>query len=170
MKHPRFATLVGLLFALAASWSSIALAAEGVGAGPGSREIEFRSDDPQGQRIARKVLAKEIAYDEASPGSHLLSTAWVNLSDPKSPTLLVMYACSATGNCGLSGFERGKRGWRLVLDSNAQSCAILPSSHGGRRDLSASMHGSATESAIKTYWWRGNRYVRVSVREHMSVR
>jgi hypothetical protein len=27
------------------------------------------------------------------------------------------------------------------------------------------MHGSATESTIKTYWWRDNRYVRVSLRE-----
>jgi hypothetical protein len=79
--------------------------------------------------------------------------------------LFVLYGCSPTGNCGLYGFEPSNRGWRQVLDSIAQTCAVLPSSHGGRRDLSARMHGSATESTIKTYWWRKDRYVRVSVQE-----
>lgn len=79
--------------------------------------------------------------------------------------LFVTYGCSPTGNCSLHGFERSRRGWRPILDSIAQRCAFLPSSHGGRRDLVARMHGSATESTIKTYRWRKNRYVRVSVRD-----
>jgi hypothetical protein len=29
------------------------------------------------------------------------------------------------------------------------------------------MPGSATEGTIKTYWWRKNRYVRVSERERI---
>jgi hypothetical protein len=76
-----------------------------------------------------------------------------------------MYGCGPTGNCGLYGFEPVKNGWRLVLNSLAQRCSILSSTHGGRRDLSAYMHGSATEGTIKTYWWRENRYVRVSERD-----
>jgi hypothetical protein len=27
------------------------------------------------------------------------------------------------------------------------------------------MHGSAIEGTVKTYWWRRNRYVRVSERD-----
>jgi hypothetical protein len=164
MKFTGCKTLVSLLLLLGSPWPSFAAA--GSGAPLGSRPVDFRTDDPQGERLARTILAKEIAYAEGGwPGSLQLRTAWVKLSASKSPTFLVMYGCSATGNCGLAGFEHGRRGWRQVLDSDARDCAILRSSHGGRRDLSASMHGSATESTVKTYWWRGNRYVRVSERE-----
>jgi hypothetical protein len=166
MKHAGCATLVALSLLLDSPWSSTAHAALGAGAKSGSREVVFSRDDSRGQRIARKIFAKEIANDEeVRSEAPLLFTAWANLSDSKAPTLLVMYGCSPTGNCALYGFERGRRGWRLVLNSIAQTCTVLPSSHGGRRDLSASMHGSATESTLKTYWWRRNRYVRVSERE-----
>ena len=131
-----------------------------------SREIEFRYDDAEGQRIARKLLAKELAQEERDTSeAPALRTAWVKMSPAQRPALFVLYGCSPTGNCGLYGFEPSNRGWRQILDSIAQTCAVLPSSHGGRRDLSARMHGSATESTIKTYWWRKNRYVRVSVQE-----
>jgi hypothetical protein len=100
-----------------------------------------------------------------SPRAGQLLTAWVNVSHAKGPDLFVMYGCSPTGNCGLYGFERAKSGWRLVLDSLAQRCSILPSSHSGRRDISAYMHGSATDGTAKTYWWRKNRHVQVSERE-----
>ena len=89
----------------------------------------------------------------------------MNVSHGEAPELFVMYGCGPTGNCGLYGFEPVKNGWRLVLNSLAQRCSILSSTHGGRRDLSAYMHGSATEGTIKTYWWRENRYVRVSERD-----
>jgi hypothetical protein len=131
--------------------------------------VGFRSDDAEALMIARKMLAKEISemegLGEANSPTTYMGTAWVRVSNSRPPILLVEYGCSPTGNCGLYGFERRKRHWRLVLNSDAQTCSILPSSHGGRRDLSASMHGSATESTVKTYWWRGNRYVRVSERE-----
>lgn len=132
------------------------------GAKSAARYVDFRLDDVRGQRIAKRLLAKDIADDlrRVEP----FRTAWVNVDDAKSPDLLVMYGCSPTGNCGLYGYERTKRAWRLVLNSIAQTCWILSSSHSGRRDISASMHGSATESTIKNYQWRENRYVRVSER------
>ena len=52
--------------------------------------------------------------------------------------------------------------YRLVLDSLAQRCWILRSSHAGHRDLLAYTHGAAFEGTRKIYWWRGGRYVRVS--------
>jgi hypothetical protein len=110
------------------------------------------------------MFAKGVPDDDVSP-DHSPRTAWVKLSASGSPALFVQYGCSPVGNCGLFAFERSKSGWRLILNSIAQNCSILPSSHSGRRDLSASMHGSATESTIKTYWWRKSRYVRVSERE-----
>jgi len=81
------------------------------------------------------------------------------------PVLLVQYGCAAVGNCGLYGYEQSARGGRLILNSEAQTCVVLSSSHEGRHDLLASMHGSATEAGLKTYWWRNNRYVRASVRD-----
>ena len=156
-------TLMGSLLLLASTWSSVGQATAARGAKSASHLVNFRDDDFQAQRIARKLLRKEIVQEDS--GLNSIRTAWVNVSHDKAPELFVMYGCSPTGNCGLYGFEPVKSGWRLVLNSLAQTCSILPSSHGGQRDISARMHGSATESTIKTYWWRKNRYVRVSERE-----
>ena len=158
--------LVHSLLVLASGMSSVGQAAAPIGTQSGSRPVHFRSDDVRAQRIARKLLGKEIEQEEdAPPGANSLSTAWVNLARGPSRQLLVMYGCSPTGNCGLYGYEQRNSHWRLILDSDAQICSILPTFHGGRRDISAYMHGSATDGTLKTYRWRGNRYVRVSERD-----
>ncbi len=132
-----------------------------------TQEIKFVRDDAEAHRIAERLLSKQIAELGSADGEPpILWTAWVQIAQAKSTALLVMYGCSPVGNCDLYGFERSNNGWRLILRSIAQRCSLLPSSHGGRRDLMASIHGSATESTIKTYWWRQNRYVRVAEREH----
>jgi len=165
MKRATFNVPVGVLLLLASTSPSVGRPFRLPGAKSAAHYIDFSFHDARAQRIAKKLLAKEIAEEAGFPPySQSLSTAWVNASEAQSPLLLVMYGCSATGNCGLYGFERTKRGWRLVLNSLAQVCWTLSSSHGGWRDISASMHGSATEATIKNYWWRGNRYVRVSER------
>ena len=132
-------------------------AASAEAAGANHHEVKFRNDDHQAQLIARKLLGKENLQE-----GDLLQTAWVNMSDGARPALFVMYGCSPTGNCELNGFVRARTGYRLVLDSIAQRCWILRSSHAGHRDLSAYMHGDAFEGTRKIYWWRGGRYVRVS--------
>lgn len=154
------------LLLLASALSSVGQAAAPVGSRLGSRQVHFSDDDLRAQHIARKLLGDEItAEKDLPPGENILRTAWVNLSHRKAPDLFVMFGCSPTGNCGLYGFERAKRGLRQILNSDAQMCSILTSSHGGRRDISAYMHGSATDGTIKTYWWRRNRYARVSERD-----
>jgi hypothetical protein len=159
-------TLMGWLLFAACLSSSVGQAAATTRTKSADHEMEFRDDDFPAQRIARKLLVKEIAQQEdSSSGSIYLRTAWANVSRGEAPELFVMYGCSPTGNCGLYGFEPAKSGWRLVLNSLAQRCSILPSTHNGRRDISAYMHGSATEGTLKTYWWRRNRYVRVSERD-----
>jgi len=135
-----------------------------MGTPPKSTEIKFRDDDPAAQAIANRVLAGNSSEEAKDPTDRTF-TAWAKISRSGAPTLFAMSGCSPVGNCGLYAFERSRGRWRLVLDSVAQQCSILWSSHQGRRDLSASMHGSATGSAIKTYWWKGTRYVRVSVRD-----
>ena len=165
MKRAAFNVAIGPLLFLTSMWPSVGLAAAAREARAASHEIDFRFDDIRGQHLAKKILAKEMAEEADMPSDfQSFRTAWVNVSDRQLPDLFVMYGCSATGNCGLYGFEPTKSGWRLALNSIAQRCWILRSSHGGRRDISAAMHGSATESTIKTYWWRKNRYVRVSER------
>jgi hypothetical protein len=154
------------LLLLASPISTVAQAVAPIGMQSGSHQVHFRNDDLRAQRIARKLLGKEIAEEQdLPPGENTLWTAWVNLARGPSRQLFVMYGCSPTGNCGLYGYERSNSRWRLVLNSDAQICSILPSSHNGRRDISAYMHGSATDGTLKTYWWRRNRYVRVSERD-----
>lgn len=158
MKGRSSKTLSSLLLLLASTAAS--------GAKPASHEVTFRDDDLHAQHIATEMLRKEFGRQEDVPsGPNLLRTAWVNLSLRQPPMLFATSGCSPTGNCGLYGFERTKSGWRLVLNSVAQTCSILLSFHAGRRDISAYMHGSATEGTLKTYWWNGNRYVRVSQRQ-----
>lgn len=132
-------------------------------------EVKFRNDDGQAQRIARKLLGKDSLQEEDLPSSeNALRTAWIKVSGAGRPALFVMYGCSPTGNCGLYGFEHARNGYRLVLDSLAQRCWILRSSHARHRDLSAYMHGDAFEGTRKLYQWRGNRYVRVFERVSRS--
>jgi hypothetical protein len=146
------------LFLIAVAFGSQpVLTARAEAAGATHQEIQFSNDDQQAQLIARKLLGKENLEE----GDHLW-TAWVNMSDGARPALFVMYGCSPTGNCELNGFERARTGYRLVLDSLAQRCWMLRSSHARHRDLSAYMHGDAFEGIRKIYWWRGGRYVRVS--------
>ena len=133
------------------------LAAPAEIAGPNRHEVQFRNGDHEAQLIARKLLGKENLQQ-----GDLLRTAWVNMSEGGGPALFVMFGCSPTGNCELNGFERARTGYRLVLDSLAQRCWILRSSHAGHRDLLAYTHGAAFEGTRKIYWWRGGRYVRVS--------
>lgn len=163
--HPTIVivTWLALLMVDAAPCSAAPTIVNSSGVGNG-QTVDFRVDDAEAQRIARRLLAKQIAELVDLPDSQRVSTAWVEVSDTQSRTLLVMHGCSATGNCNLYGFERTNGRWRRVLDSIAQSCSVLNSTHGGRRDILARMHGSATEATLKTYWWRGGRYVRVSQR------
>lgn len=157
--------LLSELLLLASMWPSMEQAAEARRMKPTAHEVRFRDDDVRSLRVAKEALGKDYSQDNyASSGANWLGTAWVNVSPGRAPELFVMYGCSPTGNCGLYGYERKNGRWRLVLDSIAQSCSILPSSHDGRHDISAYMHGSADEGTIKTYWWRENRYVRVSER------
>ncbi len=176
MKHARVVATAFFLLLTHGAWPSVADGAVGPlrsgrpaqRAHSASHKVRFRNDDPQGQRIAKKLLAKQIAgAAEDTSGTPTLRTAWVKISPSETPVLFVLYDCSPVGNCGLYGFERSNRGWRPILDSIAQTCSVLPSSHDGRRDLFASMHGSATESNVKIYWWRNSRYVRASVRERI---
>lgn len=174
MKHSGVVAIVVSLLLQPNSWPSAADAAvsplrsgvPALGARSALQQVEFRYDDPPGQLIAKKLLARQIAESEkASSRPPIFRTAWVKTSGSRPPALFVLYGCSPVGNCDLYGFERSARDWRPILDSIAQTCSVMSSSHEGRRDLSARMHGSATESTVKTYWWRKNRYVRVSVRE-----
>jgi len=161
--------LVGSLLLLASASPAEGKAAAARVAKLASHEVHFRDDDLRTKRMAIEALGKDYSQEKDAPsGANWLGTAWVNVSAGGAPELFVMYGCSPTGNCGLYGYERTNGRWRLVLDSIAQSCAILSSSHGGRRDISAYMHGSADEGTLKTYWWRKNRYVRVSERDIIS--
>jgi len=158
------ALLASLLLAVP-TWPSVGHTAAARGMKPAGHEVHFRDDDLRTRRMAIEALGKVFSEEkDASPGVNWLGTAWVNVSAGAPPDLFVMYGCSPTGNCGLYGYQRSNGRWRLVLDSIAQSCSILPSSHGGRRDISAYMHGSADEGTLKTYWWHRNRYMRVSER------
>jgi hypothetical protein len=165
MKRAGFNAIAGALLLFAPTSSSVGQPFALPGAKSAARYVDFSFHDARTQHVAKKLLAREMAEEaDWPPFAKSLSTAWVNVSDARPPLLLVMYGCSATGNCDLYGFERTGNGWRMVLNSLAQMCWTLSSSHGGRRDISASMHGSATEATIKNYQWRRNRYVRVSER------
>src|SRR5205085_1330541 len=96
----------GLLLLIGGAYPSIGHAVAR-GATSASQLVDFRGDDLDAQRLARRLLRKEIAQQGGTPSeANGMRTAWVRVSPGSAPQLFVMYGCSPTGNCGLYGFER----------------------------------------------------------------
>jgi hypothetical protein len=67
--------------------------------------------------------------------------------------------CSPTGNCPFWVFKRTAFGYTLILDAEAiQTFNIQASRTNSYRDLVLKMHGSATESDLLLYEFRGGQY------------
>ncbi len=69
-------------------------------------------------------------------------------------------ACSPTGNCSILVLRSADGRYRVVLDGIGQSFTIRPDRTEGFRNIELTMHGSATESTVKTYKFNGSRYLR----------
>jgi hypothetical protein len=77
MKGGSSKTLVGSLLLVASMWCSVGQAAAVRGAKSASHLVNFRNDDVRAQRIARKMLRKEISEEQDMPsGLNSLLTAW----------------------------------------------------------------------------------------------
>ena len=69
-----------------------------------------------------------------------------------------MADCSPTGNCSLWILQRKPEGYKVLLAAFGQTFTIQQPSTNGYRDVVVSMHGSATESGLTEYRYRGGRY------------
>jgi len=69
-----------------------------------------------------------------------------------------MADCSPTGNCSLWILQRKPEGYKVLLAAFGQTFTIQQTSTNGYRDVVVSMHGSATESGLTEYRYRGGRY------------
>jgi hypothetical protein len=102
---------------------------------------------------AQNELAKPIAD---------ASVATVRLGPLDEDDLIVtdQSGCSPSGNCSILVLRPVKSGYRVVLDGIGQRCTLKRARTKGLLNLELSMHGSATESTIKTYKFDGSRYFR----------
>ncbi len=84
----------------------------------------------------------------------------IDLNDDGIPEVVAqgMAGCSPTGNCSFWIFQRSPKGYRLLLEGEAQSFTIQPTSTEGFRDIVLSMHGSATDSGLTEYWYMDGTY------------
>jgi hypothetical protein len=69
-----------------------------------------------------------------------------------------MVDCSPTGNCPFWIFRKTLRGYKLLIESYGQTFTIQSTSTNGFRDIVVSMHGSATESGLTDFRYKGGSY------------
>ncbi len=69
-----------------------------------------------------------------------------------------MVNCSATGNCPFWVFRRFRRGYRFLLEGEAQTFTIQPSLTNKFHDIVLSVHGSASESGLTDYRYIDGTY------------
>jgi hypothetical protein len=66
--------------------------------------------------------------------------------------------CSPTGNCSVWVLEPVDHGYRVILNGDAQTISVLPTSTNRWHDIVLTMHGSATHSGMTLYKFDGHRY------------
>lgn len=70
-----------------------------------------------------------------------------------------MAGCSPTGNCPFWIFQKSARGYRLLLNGEAQTFTIQPTvTDDGFRSIVLAMRGSATEVGLTEYWYLDGVY------------
>lgn len=69
-----------------------------------------------------------------------------------------MVGCSPTGNCLFWIFQKAHVGYRLLLKGEGQTFTVQKTITNGFRDIVLSMHGSATESGLTDYRYKGGVY------------
>jgi hypothetical protein len=69
-----------------------------------------------------------------------------------------MADCSPTGNCSVWILQRKPDGYKVLLAAFGQTFTIQQTSTNGYRNVVVSMHGSATQSGLTEYRYRGGRY------------
>lgn len=92
----------------------------------------------------------------------LVDTIQLGPDDEKDLVITDRSGCSPTGNCPVFVLRPAHGEYRVVLDGIGQSVAVDRTAAHGFRDVILRMHGSATESTVKSYRFNGTRYVRVA--------
>ena len=69
-----------------------------------------------------------------------------------------MVGCGATGNCPFWVFRKSKRGYDAILQGEAQTFTVQPSSTNGFRDIVLSTHGSYSSGGLTDYHYRDGVY------------
>ena len=69
-----------------------------------------------------------------------------------------MVRCGATGNCPFWVFRKSKRGYDVILQGEAQTFTVQPSSTNGFPDIVLSTHGSYSSGSLTDYHYRDGVY------------
>jgi hypothetical protein len=69
-----------------------------------------------------------------------------------------MVGCGATGNCPFWVFRKSKRGYNVILQGEAQTFTVQPSSTNGFRDIVLSTHGSYSSGGLTEYHYGDGVY------------
>ena len=85
----------------------------------------------------------------------------IDLNNDRIPEVIAqaVAGCSATGNCSFWIFQKDSSGYQMLLEADAiQTFTIQPTSNNGFRDIVLKMHGSATDSTLTEYQYKGGVY------------
>jgi len=80
-------------------------------------------------------------------------TALIDLNNDGVPEVVAqgMMNCGATGNCPFWIFRKTKEGYELILEGEAQTFTVQPSTSNGFRDIVLSRHGSYSSGDLMRY-------------------
>lgn len=69
-----------------------------------------------------------------------------------------MAGCSPTGNCSFWVFQKTTRGYKLLLNGFGQTFTVQKASTNGFRDIVVAMQGSASDSGLTLFCYKGSMY------------
>lgn len=110
----------------------------------------------------RPMMASAEIKSEAELKKKALDTriALIDLNGDGIPEVVAqaMVGCGATGNCPFWVFRKSKRGYDVILQGEAHTFTVQPSSTNGFRDIVLSMHGSYSSGDLTDYHYRDGVY------------
>ena len=87
-------------------------------------------------------------------------TALIDLNDDGVPEVMAqgMVNCGATGNCPFWVLRKTKEGYEIILEGEAQTFTIQPSTSNGFRDIVLATHGSYSSGGLTLYQFKEGFY------------
>lgn len=123
---------------------------------PAAEQLRINAAMKKWNQQFRRTSRKQTG----APAEALVTTVHLGPAEEDDLVLTDRPGCSPTGNCSILVVRALDSEYQVVLEGIGQSFALDRGEAHGLRDVVLRMHGSATESTVKSYRFNGMRYIR----------